>query len=52
MSGRFLNYYACPACDTHWEDRWSSMVDDDCPSCGLRHISPYDSEDIGEEEPA
>jgi len=24
------------------------MCDDDCPHCGARHMSPYDSEDLTE----
>jgi len=43
---RWRNYYRCPACSTEWEDTWSCQVDDDCPDCGHRHISPYDSDDI------
>lgn len=41
----FINYYRCPECEHEWEDEWSCQVDDDCPECGARHISPYDSED-------
>jgi hypothetical protein len=41
----FLNHYECPRCDCAWSDAWSCQVDDDCPGCGLRHISPeYSSE--------
>lgn len=40
-----LNHYKCPSCGEHWQDEWSCMVDDDCPSCGARHISPYESEE-------
>ena len=32
--------YDCPDCGEHWEDVWSCAVDDDCPTCGLRHIQP------------
>ena len=42
----FLNYYECPECENIWEDQWDCQVDDDCPSCGCRHISPYESVDI------
>lgn len=48
----FLNHYECPRCSERWVDEWDCMVDDDCPACGLRHISPYDSDDgdvVGEE---
>ena len=39
----FLNHYECPRCDCAWSDAWSCQVDDDCPACGLRHISPEGS---------
>lgn len=45
----FLNHYDSPRCGTHWTDSWSCQVDDDCPECGLWHISPTDSEDAEEE---
>jgi hypothetical protein len=32
----------------HWEDEWSCMSDDDCPQCGARHMSPYQSDDADE----
>jgi len=35
-----LNEYTCPACGTEWESEWDCACDDDCPSCGLRAISP------------
>jgi len=38
-----LNHYECPRCDCAWSDAWVCQVDDDCPACGLRHISPEDS---------
>ncbi len=41
----FRNHYKCPGCGCHWTDDWSCMCDDDCPACGDRHISPYDSEE-------
>lgn len=41
----FINHYVCPDCKTGWTDEWSCMVDDDCPECGARHISPFKSED-------
>ena len=43
---KYHNYYKCPQCETEWEDDWDCMVDDECPECGQRHISPYKSEDI------
>ena len=42
----WLKYYECPRCKYIWEDQWDCQVDDDCPSCGCRHISPYESVDI------
>ena len=41
----FLNLYECPRCSTAWRDYWSATCEDECPSCGLAHVSPYDSED-------
>lgn len=42
----FRNFYNCPECATEWEDHWSCMVDDDCPACKERSISPDDAEEI------
>lgn len=42
----FLNYYTCPTCEHEWTDSWDCTCDDDCPSCGERHISPTHSEDL------
>ncbi|MPZ38268.1 MAG: hypothetical protein GEU95_09390 [Rhizobiales bacterium] len=44
----FCNYYKCARCSGKWTDEWSCMCDDDCPHCGARHMSPYDSEDLTE----
>ena len=44
----FRNYYKCAGCGGEWEDEWSSQVDDDCPHCGARHMSLYESEDLTE----
>ena len=41
----FLNLYECLRCGTTWRDYWSATCDDECPSCSLPHVSPYDSED-------
>lgn len=43
---KFLNYYKCTACDEEWSDEHSAQPDDDCANCGERHISPYHSEDL------
>lgn len=38
------NKYLCP-CGTRWNDQWSCMVDDRCPTCDTA-VSPYDSEQL------
>jgi len=47
---QFRNLYHCPRCGHAWSDVWSAQCDDDCPACGARHISPYKSEDVIEED--
>jgi predicted nucleic acid-binding Zn-ribbon protein len=42
----YRNYYQCARCDHEWPDEWSCMCDDDCPQCGARHMTPYDSDDL------
>jgi len=44
----FLNVYRCERCGTIWTDEWSCMCDDECPHCGARDMSPFDSEDLTE----
>jgi hypothetical protein len=44
----FRNHYECPQCGDDWSCSWSCMCDSDCPGCGFRHISPYDSDDLTE----
>jgi predicted nucleic acid-binding Zn-ribbon protein len=44
----FRNHYECARCGRRWTDEWSCMCDDDCPHCGARHMSPYDSNDLTE----
>jgi DNA-directed RNA polymerase subunit RPC12/RpoP len=39
-------FYRCPSCSEEWQDEWDCEVDDECPACGLRHIEPYDAEDL------
>lgn len=41
----FVNHYTCPDCGADWQDQWECTVDDDCPNCGKRHISPYESKE-------
>ncbi|WP_293652637.1 hypothetical protein [Thiolapillus sp.] len=42
----FVNHYTCPRCGAQWEDEWSSTVDDECPECQTRNISPHHSEEV------
>lgn len=42
----YRNHYHCGECGTDWEDEWSCCCDDECPECGSRNWSPYDSEDL------
>lgn len=37
------NHYRCPECKTEWEDTYDCGVDDTCPECKHRHITPYKS---------
>jgi hypothetical protein len=45
---RWHNFYRCPDCGGEWDDCWDSQCDDDCPHCGCRHVSPYDSKKVEE----
>lgn len=45
VTSQFLNHYKCPSCGHTWSDVWTAQCDDDCPSCGARHISPHKSDD-------
>lgn len=42
----FLNVYRCDRCHQTWTDEWSCMCDDECPHCGCRNMSPFDSQDL------
>jgi hypothetical protein len=42
----FVNSYQCYRCHHEWDDVWSATCDDDCPACGARHVSPYESNDV------
>lgn len=44
----FRNFYQCPTCKTEWEDVWDCQVDEECPECGERAISPAHSESLVE----
>ncbi len=48
---QFINHYHCPRCEEDWTDIWDAMCDDDCPHCGYRHISPFNSEDLPAAKP-
>jgi hypothetical protein len=47
---QFLNFYECDRCGHKWTDVWSCMCDDDCPECGARHMTPYKSKDVEEDD--
>ena len=42
----FRNLYCCSECGGTWHDDWSATCDDDCPHCGARHMSPFESDDL------
>lgn len=42
------NHYRCPRCAHEWSDVWTAACDDDCPECGARHITPYDTEEVAQ----
>lgn len=42
---KFINHYKCAQCGYEWEDEWDCACDDDCPSCGARHMQPYESDE-------
>jgi DNA-directed RNA polymerase subunit RPC12/RpoP len=46
----FVNFYLCDRCGRKWRDVWSATCDNDCPHCGARHMSPYRSVDLPEED--
>ena len=41
-----INRYCCPRCGNEWQDRWDCSCEDDCPSCGTRHITPVSSDEV------
>lgn len=41
----YVNIYECSECGIVWEDEWSCMCDDECPSCQSSDHSPMDFED-------
>jgi hypothetical protein len=44
----FLNFYRCDRCEHAWSDEWSCTCDDECPHCGRRDMTPFDSENLTE----
>lgn len=42
----YRNNYRCARCDHEWPDEWSCTCEDDCPDCGARHMTPYESDDL------
>jgi hypothetical protein len=44
----FLNFYRCDDCGRVWSDEWSCTCDDECPHCGCRDMSPFDSTNLTE----
>lgn len=44
----FLNLYRCDRCKRIWTDEWSCTCDDECPHCGRRDMTPFNSEDLTE----
>jgi hypothetical protein len=44
----FLNFYRCEDCNRVWTDQWSCTCDDECPYCGFRDMTPFNSEDLTE----
>ncbi len=44
----FLNFYRCDRCSRTWTDEWSCTCDDECPHCGCRDMSPFDSANLTE----
>ena len=43
---RFRNFYRCPKCGHEWDDCWDSMCNDECPECGIKDITPFNSEEL------
>lgn len=44
----YRNEYYCDECDMAWEDEWSCMCNDRCPSCDAE-IEPVKSKEISKE---
>lgn len=44
----YVNHYRCARCHYEWPDEWSCTCEDDCPSCGARHMTPYESDNLTE----
>ena len=48
---KFRNHYHCDDCDEEWQDEWSCMCNDRCPSCN-KEIEPYESVDLNYDDKA
>lgn len=44
--GNYLNYYK--HCNEVWEDQWSCMCNDRCPTCNAE-IEPFKSEELNDD---
>ena len=33
-------WFRCPRCAAEWEDEWDAQVEEDCPACGCRAVTP------------
>ena len=42
----FLNSINVSAASSRGRIEWSCMCDDECPHCGARDMTPFDSEDL------
>lgn len=45
----FENHYKCSDCGEEWQDQWSAMCDDECPSCGTDN-APEESTELPSKE--
>lgn len=44
------NKYACYMCNARWIDCYHGQPESNCPECGAKHCTPYDSDEIDENE--
>jgi len=50
MTHWFFMAYLCEDCDIYWQDKWTSITDDDCPKCG-KNSMPIEVSDWDDPEP-